>query len=286
MLNQNTNKTHCRRGHEFTEENTYVYRGHRTCKVCKTIWIKDNASRIKNTKAEWAKANPEKVKASSRKTYVKHRESRLARESAKRKENPKPRKSYIDITGQKFGKLTAVRFLRMERSAQGSGKQYFWEFLCDCGFVLEINRSNVTQHKQSCCGRCRTGKYLTVEEALERHMFIQYKAGAERRNKKFELTQEAFSALVRKHCAVCDCPPSRVLRHHKHVYLYTGIDRIDNTLGYVHGNVRPCCKTCNFAKHSMSEDEFQAWINQLVKFRTQPESDATASEKINHVAIR
>lgn len=26
--------THCKRGHEFTVENTYVYRGHRTCRAC------------------------------------------------------------------------------------------------------------------------------------------------------------------------------------------------------------------------------------------------------------
>lgn len=30
-------ETHCKRGHEFTEENTYVYRGHRACRACHAL---------------------------------------------------------------------------------------------------------------------------------------------------------------------------------------------------------------------------------------------------------
>jgi len=32
--NQNTGKTHCVRGHEFTPENTWLSQGHRKCKTC------------------------------------------------------------------------------------------------------------------------------------------------------------------------------------------------------------------------------------------------------------
>ena len=34
-MNQNTNKTHCKRGHEFTEENTYISKKQRQCLICK-----------------------------------------------------------------------------------------------------------------------------------------------------------------------------------------------------------------------------------------------------------
>lgn len=33
--NPNTGRTHCRRGHEFTLENTYLYRGSRQCLSCR-----------------------------------------------------------------------------------------------------------------------------------------------------------------------------------------------------------------------------------------------------------
>lgn len=35
--NGNMAKTHCKRGHAFTPENTWVYRGDRFCKICKAM---------------------------------------------------------------------------------------------------------------------------------------------------------------------------------------------------------------------------------------------------------
>jgi len=32
------NMTHCKRGHEYTPENTYTYNGNRTCRTCKAAW--------------------------------------------------------------------------------------------------------------------------------------------------------------------------------------------------------------------------------------------------------
>ncbi len=34
---KNRTKTHCKRGHEFTCENTYVWNGHRECKTCRIV---------------------------------------------------------------------------------------------------------------------------------------------------------------------------------------------------------------------------------------------------------
>lgn len=40
----------------------------------------------------------------------------------------------------------------------------------------------------------------------------------------------------------------------------SGVDRIDNKIGYVSGNLCPCCSTCNIAKRSMTESEFRCWV--------------------------
>jgi len=41
----NTKKTHCIRGHEFTEDNTSIVRGGRACKACAKIYIQNNKTK-------------------------------------------------------------------------------------------------------------------------------------------------------------------------------------------------------------------------------------------------
>ena len=51
----------------------------------------------------------------------------------------------IDITGQRFGKLKAIRGI-------GNGPNGKWVFVCDCGTEKEILKQNVTQGKVKSCG--------------------------------------------------------------------------------------------------------------------------------------
>jgi hypothetical protein len=49
-------------------------------------------------------------------------------------------------------------------------------------------------------------------------------------------------------------------------FRYQGMDRVEPKLGYVTGNVVPCCKTCNWAKQRMGLIEFRKWVTRV--FRT------------------
>ena len=181
----------------------------------------------------------------------------------------------IDITGRRYGRLIALGFSRFEPAPGGKGGQSFWKFQCDCGTIKEINRGNVTDGATSTCGLCRNGVLLTPEGATRRSLFITYKNRAPSRGYTFALEEEEFIALTKLPCAICGLPPSQVFHQGRNYSCtYTGIDRINNALGYERGNVRPCCKTCNMAKHALSEEAFQAWADRLVDFRTHPESGA------------
>jgi hypothetical protein len=72
----------------------------------------------------------------------------------------------IDITGQKFGRLTAI-FM----TAVGSrGRSSMWLFKCDCGNENEINKGSVVGGQTQSCG-CRKGCHpvvLTAEQRRER----------------------------------------------------------------------------------------------------------------------
>ena len=42
-----------------------------------------------------------------------------------------------------------------------------------------------------------------------------------------------------------------------------GIDRIDSNKGYSFDNVVACCKYCNGAKNTMTQEEFKEWIKRV-----------------------
>jgi hypothetical protein len=53
---------------------------------------------------------------------------------------------YRDITGERFGKLVAIR------RAEVRNRNVYWLFACDCGRQRELQRSNVTRGVQKSCG--------------------------------------------------------------------------------------------------------------------------------------
>lgn len=89
-----------------------------------------------------------------------------------------------------------------------------------------------------------------VEKVLK-----EYKRSAKKRKLPFFLTFRDVAVLIRSPCCFCGYEPLDDERN--------GIDRIDSSLGYVHGNVSPCCSNCNFCKGSMSDREFLDLVNRI-----------------------
>jgi hypothetical protein len=58
-----------------------------------------------------------------------------------------------DITGRRFGKLTARR--RLPSVRRPSGSTYVpWESLCDCGRTVVIRTQHLVDHVNLHCGEC------------------------------------------------------------------------------------------------------------------------------------
>ena len=56
------------------------------------------------------------------------------------------RSDSIDITGNRYGRLTAIR------CAYSKNGRQFWDFQCDCGSVCTIRKANATTGKTKSCG--------------------------------------------------------------------------------------------------------------------------------------
>lgn len=74
--------------------------------------------------------------------------------------------------------------------------------------------------------------------------YFKYKVDARKRGLEFALSKEKFYSLCNKNCFYCG------------VLVCVGIDRVDNSIGYVEGNIVTSCKDCNVAKMKMTVSEF------------------------------
>lgn len=91
-----------------------------------------------------------------------------------------------------------------------------------------------------------------------RRVLESYRRSAKSRGYPWELTPDEFLAITTRACHYCGRAPSNRRQENgdDRVYVYSGVDRVDNTCGYTPNNVVPCCVACNHAKSAMSVTEF------------------------------
>lgn len=116
-----------------------------------------------------------------------------------------------------------------------------------CSYFYK-NRNN-NKYNQNKLWTDRT-KYIKSDK----WRFLDYKKGAKRRNKEFDLSFEEFSSFNGKPCFYCG-----------EILNAVALDRVVNTIGYIPSNVVPCCWICNRMKMVLSKDEFINQCNKISK---------------------
>lgn len=107
------------------------------------------------------------------------------------------------------------------------------------------------------CKECyqRQANVIRFEKPYRREMEI--KLNAKNRDIDWDLTREQFMSFWLKPCFYCggDIPT-------------VGLDRIDNSKGYVFENLVPCCGLCNRMKSVMSIADFVDHCGNVVRTMT------------------
>jgi hypothetical protein len=100
-----------------------------------------------------------------------------------------------------------------------------------------------------------------------RDLLGHYKKSAATRKLAFELTESQFFRLTKSNCFFCGSEPENPKKARKRKSLETPeafkhnvVDRWYSHRGYAVDNCVPCCKTCNYAKRSMSGEDFIKWL--------------------------
>lgn len=163
----------------------------------------------------------------------------------------------LELTGKQFDKLIVIEFDHVDKH-----RQSHWKCECECGNEKIISGNSLTQGNTKSCG-C-LAKF--PEGIAARNVILaRHKRSAKDRNLKQELTGEQIIAFYKQNCHYCGEPPSNVYSQKdlKGPYIYNGIDRMDNDIGYTLDNSISCCKHCNYSKRARTYEEFIDWIKQV-----------------------
>lgn len=139
-----------------------------------------------------------------------------------------------DISGQVFGKLTVIKFLRIDHA-----RKAVWLFQCDCGTLTEIRSNAVLTGKTLSCG-CLRNRYFydrTTHGMSHSRVYCIYKGIIQRCTDVNTPSYERYGPL-----GVCD----RWLESFENFYEDMGdppsdeysIDRVNNNKGYSPENCR------------------------------------------------
>lgn len=167
----------------------------------------------------------------------------------------------IDLTGQKFGRLTVLGL--------AGRRPVRWKCLCECGTEKVIEGNNLRNHSTKSCG-CLNRERISLPhgEASFNDLLGTYKRNASSKQLEFTLTKDEFRELTSSNCFYCGAGPSTPFTHNRYnsYYIYNGIDRVDNNKGYTKENSVPCCFMCNYSKGKLSQEEFLSWIRRLCNY--------------------
>jgi dCMP deaminase len=159
------------------------------------------------------------------------------------------------------------------------------EVTCKCKKKSVTRVSRLIEKTSTSCG-CKPrnnnrGKYKSsFEEAAHNEIYRSISNGAKNRNYSFELSKKDVKNLVQQNCFYCGSEPSNIKKIKGRGELrYNGIDRLDNHIGYVLNNCRPCCSTCNTIKLDLSGQDLIEHLHKMIRSN---QLNETISEKKLH----
>jgi hypothetical protein len=170
-----------------------------------------------------------------------------------------------DLRNKIFGDWHVIKLAR--RHKRPSGKVFvYWVCKCKlCNRIYEVSSSCLTGGLSKRCRPCGHRKIFTEGLGTRNRVWFSYLEGARIRNITFKLSKKMFLDLCDGDCVYCGDPPNMTekSRHGMGNYLHNGIDRVDNTKGYLKENCVTCCKICNQMKHALGKEAFLTHIAKI-----------------------
>lgn len=148
-------------------------------------------------------------------------------------------RAFLKCKCSRCGKETVVRDDRFGHTAPQSCEHCYYDLLGTKTHDRYMKMYNFTSDEE-------------FYEAQQIRMKIyNIKQGAKDRDYSFELSDEETRMLITSNCYYCNKEQSM------------GIDRVNSSIGYIKGDVVPCCGTCNIMKNAFSQETFLTQIHKI-----------------------
>ena len=185
---------------------------------------------------------------------------------------------FRDLTNQIINGIEFVEFIETK------SKRSIWKVKCHCGNIFKTCASDINRgHTKSCGCSKGSGNKLPYSKASFNALYKAYKYKANKRGIEFILTQEEFGRLTKCNCRYCGIAPQQIFFNRKGngPYIYNGIDRVNNAIGYTISNVVACCGQCNHAKMTLILTDFKEWVGRLSEhYHTWSNFGGQASDRV------
>lgn len=184
--------------------------------------------------------------------------------------------------GKVFGKLTITEEFINSKSRR------ICKCVCVCGTVKNIRWDSLVNGTTKSCG-CSRKEIMThkaIVEGLGRKRKHHPRIATARTIWSDHYSDgcsfETFYSMSQQNCFYCGAAPSTVRNVFLRKYVmekrgssdeskrdgyftYNGLDRIDSSGDHSSENIVSCCQTCNYAKRTMSQDQFFGWVIKIYK---------------------
>jgi hypothetical protein len=165
--------------------------------------------------------------------------------------------SHFDFLGQKFGEITITKKLE-EKHKNGSLQ---WLGVCSCGNETVSTTAVLLAGKKRCkpCGHKKVGRDKSkFYEEIKVPYFKKYVWGAESRGLEFLITIEYVWDLFLSQKRKCKLSNKDIKFVDGGLNKETtaSLDRIDNSKGYIEGNVQWVDKRINIIKMNLKQEDF------------------------------
>lgn len=145
------------------------------------------------------------------------------------------------------------------------------------GGLIHKFRSCGCQQRNSNTWKNKTGAknkphQLPKGKAARNLVEYGYIRGAKKRNIEYNLTTEEFDNIIQGSCYYCGDKLTNCKKGTGKTsgdFQYTGIDRIDSSLGYTKNNCVSCCWKCNSMKNNSTIVDFLTHIRKIYQHNKQ-----------------